>query len=370
MDLKNSWKGLNLAVIVGIVIILISFKFAQYDLLNSMNENLILDYASMEVAIFGFCLSSSTYDTINIDNGHVAEEDYQKQSIYSVLYSLYDYIGTVNSDKGVNYHFTFNTWGFHSNSSTFAENDPERFGKTAYKSLVLFDEIQNLISSKVSSNKKLRILEVGCGTGAGANLISSELVQENPTLDITYTALDMQLAAINLCKKLHAVNNPNLNCVQGNGMNLPFDDNTFDIVIVSETHIAEIDVDEESKIILQQIKRVLVDNGYFVWGNALFTHTWNDIIYNHLPKQLGFTSCGINNVTSGAIKAREEDEKRVKGYWEEITSRFMSLKYYAKCNHYVKQLLLNFYRHPGTNLFNTMVNGTDSYMQICNKIRK
>mmetsp|Transcript_14669 Transcript_14669/g.13172 ORF Transcript_14669/g.13172 Transcript_14669/m.13172 type:complete len:363 (+) Transcript_14669:135-1223(+) len=358
------------AAILGFVVIFAAYKLTQYDLLNSMNENLVLNGATIELAIFAFCLSSSTYDgKIDIDNGHVEEDDYQKQSIYSVLYSLYDFIGTVESDKGVDYHFTFNTWGIASNPPLYEESDPERFGKTAYKSLVLFDDIKDLISEKISKNEALLILEVGCGTGAGANLISSELAQENPSLNIQYTALDMQLAAINLCNKLHSVNNPNLNCVQGNGMNLTFNDNTFDIIVVSETHIAEIDLDDESIIILNEIKRVLINNGYFVWGNALFTRTWNDIIYNHLPN-IGYESCGINNVTSGAIEARYGDEGRAEAYWNAIKARILTLQWHSTCNRYIKQLLFNFYRNPGTNLFNTMVNGTDSYMQICNKITK
>ena len=56
--------------------------------------------------------------------------------------------------------------------------------------------------------QKLQIVEVGCGTGAGANLITREV---HPTSN--YLALDMQAAAINTCKRIHATaDNKGLTC--------------------------------------------------------------------------------------------------------------------------------------------------------------
>src|ERR1700755_3155595 len=49
---------------------------------------------------------------VAIDNGDVAEEDYDKRSIYSLLYSLYSTMGSVPSEVGEPYEFTFNTWGY------------------------------------------------------------------------------------------------------------------------------------------------------------------------------------------------------------------------------------------------------------------
>jgi hypothetical protein len=54
----------------------------------------------------------------------------------------------------------------------------------------------------------LQIVEIGCGTAAGANLVTREV---HPTAK--YLALDMQQAAINTCNQRHATeDNPNLTC--------------------------------------------------------------------------------------------------------------------------------------------------------------
>ena len=81
-----------------------------------------------------------------------------------------------------------------------------------------------------------QILEVGCGTGAGAN----EITKVHPTAEVT--ALDMQKAAIQTCKRLHADGNPRLTCIHGNGMETGFPSNKYDIIVVSETHIAAEDL--------------------------------------------------------------------------------------------------------------------------------
>ena len=49
---------------------------------------------------------------VSLNNGDVAEEDYDKRSIYSLLYSLYRTVGKVKSEEGEPYEFTFNTWAY------------------------------------------------------------------------------------------------------------------------------------------------------------------------------------------------------------------------------------------------------------------
>ena len=49
---------------------------------------------------------------VSLETGHVAEDDYTKQSIYSLLYSMYRTIGEVKDEHGQPYEFTFNTWGY------------------------------------------------------------------------------------------------------------------------------------------------------------------------------------------------------------------------------------------------------------------
>ena len=65
---------------------------------------------------------------ISTANGDVAEEDYTKQSIYSLLYAIYRSTGDVSDGNGQTYEFTFNTWGIATGQYA---GDPQRFGKAS-----------------------------------------------------------------------------------------------------------------------------------------------------------------------------------------------------------------------------------------------
>src|SRR5688500_6507923 len=108
---------------------------------------------------------------VSTSNGHVDEGDYSKQSVYSLLYALYRSVGTVKSELGIPYEFTFNTWGYawpeRWGVTPFAPDDPQRFGKHAYSGLYQFAPIRELAAEK---RGRVHIVEMGCGTGAGADL--------------------------------------------------------------------------------------------------------------------------------------------------------------------------------------------------------
>ena len=62
------------------------------------------DYTTSELQwILGAWVLSDVLERrrkVQSNNGHVSEEDYTKQSIYSLLYSLYRSMGDVASDVG------------------------------------------------------------------------------------------------------------------------------------------------------------------------------------------------------------------------------------------------------------------------------
>ena len=137
-------------------------------------------------------------------------DDYNKASIYSILYGLYQHAGIVKCGspcygktadgkpcgqapcEGVDYQFTFNTWG--SAPSPYPPEDPQRHGKTAYAGLVNFPEVKAYMEKNGDAPK---IVEIGCGTGAGANLITREIIPK-----AHYVAIDMQKAAIDTYAEL------------------------------------------------------------------------------------------------------------------------------------------------------------------------
>jgi len=350
--------------------------------MGGLSSDMKLSPWQLQIAITGFCLSSipdaliRSIDSENDDgsreknatferDGNVEDEDYDKSSIYSLLYALYSSTGTVLSDQGVPYQFTFNTWGFA--PSRFAEEDPERYGKNAYAGLFDAEAVQAYIKKTVTP----RIVEIGCGTGAGANLITREVVKS-----ARYLAIDMQWAAIETCRERHATaDNPGLKCVHssgGIGVNgnqvRDEDDNvvpnhSVDFVVISETHIADVQVGPEEKAIFAEIHRILKPGGYFLWGNALPTRVWHEG-YAYLSGT-GFRRVSSVNHTDGAVKARDQDEPRVNVFANSMMDMYpaYSLPYYgAKCRAVTDRLLKNFYRHPGTALYFRMVTGHDSYM--------
>ena len=203
------------------------------DVLNGFGSTNRLSTVQLELTLGAFCMSplpsqlmkndmtvkSSHPEGEKVglgdfkDTGDMAEDSYSKGSIYALLYSLYASAGTVQSDKGVDYEFTFNTWGV-SPTPGFPDNDPQRFGKAAYAGLAQTPAVAAYIKAKHAKRglnggagnspfgaplgSGLTILEVGSGTGAGAHLIAGELLP-----GARYYALDMQAQATATCNRRH-----------------------------------------------------------------------------------------------------------------------------------------------------------------------
>eukprot|EP00931_Biecheleriopsis_adriatica_P122517 TRINITY_DN97514_c0_g1_i1.p1 TRINITY_DN97514_c0_g1~~TRINITY_DN97514_c0_g1_i1.p1 ORF type:complete len:316 (+),score=54.25 TRINITY_DN97514_c0_g1_i1:81-1028(+) len=304
----GSWSLALLAVCVG------TFFSANlvrsFDLLNSLSSNTVYSNWQLQAITTGFCLSPIPSMLLSKEraedpaggytieeHGQLDEEEYAVESIYALLYSMYMNAPNLISEHGVRYQFTFNTWGFA--PSPYPETDPQRHGKAAYAALVTQPPIMEYIKN-IPAGQRLRIAEVGCGTGAGANLITREV---HPTCE--YLALDMQHAAIETCNKLHATSeNPRLMCKQipgGVGINggkIPLHNNTMDVVVISETHIAEQEIGELEKSIFAEIHRVLKPGGFFVWGNAIPTTTWHE--GEAYLTGAGFEQVHSKNYTKGA----------------------------------------------------------------------
>lgn len=356
-------SGRNICFTVAVAIGFFYLRmFSSGDPLNDFSENSQVSYSQLQAIHLGLCLNFPLVDklaALNNETSNIAEDDYAKQSIYSLLYSLYRLVGETKSDKGIPYEFTFNTWGI--DGTFFPEDDPQRFGKEAYRRLTAFPEVEELIKT----SEHVNILEVGCGTGAGANLTSYLIPNSH------YIALDMQAQAIETCNRLHAHEayqdeeggHGKLQCVQANGMALPFPADSFDIVIVSETHIAEHGyLTPEDLKILDQISYVLKPGGHFSWGNALITNTWT-LIEKYMEEHSDWETIVVNDVTKEAVAAREKDFDRVEKYIQDVDDLMLFFTFFPTCSKVINHLILDFYRHPGTRLFNTMVKKTHSYKQ-------
>ena len=169
------------------------------DIFTNLSEQSSYSMPKLQAIITAWVMNSPFEggSKVSTNNGHVAEEDYTKQSVYSLLYSLYRSVGTVKSDLGTPYEFTFNTWGYTWptawGKAPSGPEDPQRFGRNAYTGLYHFDAIKKLAAAK---NGLVHIVEMGCGTGAGADHVCTSVLPK-----CTYEAVDMQQSGISTCNR-------------------------------------------------------------------------------------------------------------------------------------------------------------------------
>ncbi|MGB9226184.1 phthiotriol/phenolphthiotriol dimycocerosates methyltransferase [Mycobacterium sp.] len=98
-----------------------------------------------------------------------------------------------------------------------------------------------------------RVLEVSCGHGGGASYLTRTL---RPA---SYTGLDLNPAGIEFCRNTHKL--PGLDFVAGDAQNLPFDDESFDVVLnVEASHCYP-----RFPLFLAEVARVLRPGGHFLY---------------------------------------------------------------------------------------------------------
>ena len=336
------------------------------DILTGLNKE--TDYSTIQLQlIFGAWVLAGLFEKkgkVAMDSGDVEEYDYDKQSVYSLLYSLYRSMGVVRCDKGEPYEFTFNTWGYAwpeawGRSPTLA-TDPQRFGRNAYSGLFEFPQVKELIHER---DGNFHVVEMGCGTGAGAYHLCMNVLPK-----CTYEAIDMQQTAILTARrKFVPQTGGRLVATRADCTEVPVADEAADVVVVCETHVTEHggQVSPEDKLFLGQIKRILKPGGYMVWGNAIPDNTWQPC-FDHL-ESIGMRVLDVRDVTEQAITARDEDTQRTIAYVDQCCAKFWGFRIPIlgeKKRQQAAIALKNFYRQPGTNLYENMQNRSDTYKVV------
>ncbi len=301
---------------------------------------------------------------ISTTDGDIEEGDYDKKSIYSLFYSLYRSMGDVRSDTGERYELTFNTWGYDWPEGwgppPTSARDPQRFGRNAYTGLFQFAPVQEYLKKR---DGKVHVVEMGCGTGAGAHHICSSVLP-----DCTYEAVDMQMAAIQTCKRKFV---PQLGgrlvatCADATQLSIP--EASADFVVVNETHVTERagQVTEEDARFFGMVHRLLKPGGFLVWGNAIPDSTWQPC-FDHLAS-IGMRKLEVRDVTREAIVARDQDKSRVDSYVDQCIGSFFGFRipFLGTRKKVEAELAMkNFYRNPGTRLYDNMKDGSDSYKVV------
>jgi SAM-dependent methyltransferase len=327
------------------------------------------EYSDIEVqAIIAAWVMAAPFERkakVVVKNGHVEETDYDKRSIYSLIYALYRCVGEVQSELGERYEFAFTTWGYTWPESWGAkwtlETDPQRFGKNAYSGLFHFKAVQDHLAAR---NGKVHIVEMGCGTGAGAFHVVTKVLPS-----CTYEAVDMQQTAIETCKRSFLPHTENrLKATRADCTDLPIADAVADIVAVCETHIAEMagEVTDEDRKFFRTAHRILKPGGFLVWSNAIPDSTWEPCF--EFLESLGMKRIEVCDLTKEAIAARDQDRRRAEDYVEAVIDRMWAFRIPAlgaTRRVEARRAMLNFFRNPGTNLYETMTTRTDTYKVAC-----
>ena len=278
---------------------------------------------------------------------------------------LYRSVGELRVANGQSFEMTFNTWGYAWpegwDTCPVSSSDPQRFGKNAYAGLFQAAAVKKYIAK---AQGKVHLVEMGCGTGAGAHLICSQLLP-----DCTYEAVDMQSAAIATCeRKFVGELKGRLVATCADATSLSIKDGAADIVVVNETHVTEVKgvVTDEDQRFFKTALRILKPGGFLVWGNAIPTSTWQ-ACFDYLDT-IGLKQTEAHDVTKEAVMARDQDEPRVEAFVKHCLDSFWGFKIPVLGPHRryeAERAVKNFYRNPGTRLYSNMKDGTDSYMVSC-----
>jgi SAM-dependent methyltransferase len=296
---------------------------------------------------------------ISLADGDVSEDDYEKTSIYSLLYALYRSMGEVPSATGELYEFTFNTWGYAWPKSWGAcpnkASDPQLYGKNAYAGLFHFDAAKRYIGER---DGKVHVVEMGCGTGAGADEVCSNVLPK-----CTYEAVDMQHAAIQTCRRKFVSHlGGRLVATCADATLLTNEDGVADFTHVTE-HPGRC-TDEDQRF-FRVAHRLLKPGGFLVWGNAIPDSTWKPCF--EFLDSIGLKLEEQCDVTKDAVLARDEDMPRIDRYVEECMQTFHGFRIPfvgGKKRREAALAIKNFSRNPGTRLYENMVDGTDSYRVV------
>jgi ubiquinone/menaquinone biosynthesis C-methylase UbiE len=337
------------------------------DIFTNLSEEKNYSTATLQAILSAWVLATpfeSNGGKVSGSNGHVAEEDYRKQSVYSLLYAIYRSVGSVKSDLGKPYEFTFNTWGYDwpaawGPAPTDPE-DPQRFGKNAYAGLYQFDALKELVARR---GGRVHVVEMGCGTGGGAAYICESVLPK-----CTYEAVDMQLAGVLTCRRKFVPKyRGRLVATRADATQLPIGDEVADIVAVCETHVTDQGdvMTEEDRKFFRSARRILKPGGFLTWGNAIPESAWQPSF--EYMESIGMKVLEVRDVTEEGVRARDLDAARIEAYIEQALDKFYAFRvpvFGTRKRTDAALAMKNLCRHPGTRLYDDMRTRSDTYRVV------
>ena len=191
--------------------------------------------------------------------------------------SLYQRMARSHKDP----EFKFMNYGFKDNNppTLSPEDEPDR----------LFIQLYHMNLRDIDVEGK-DILEIGSGRGGGASWVSKTL---NPK---SLVALDYSEEALNRCIEWYSTQK-NLIFLEGNAENLPFEDETFDVVYNVESSHCYGNI----PAFLGETFRVMRKGGKFCWTDMRDQKTMDEMQEQFF--QSGFSIESKKEVTSNVLEA-------------------------------------------------------------------
>jgi ubiquinone/menaquinone biosynthesis C-methylase UbiE/uncharacterized protein YbaR (Trm112 family) len=196
----------------------------------------------------------------------------------------------------------FLNFGYISNENTqYAVKDiPE--GAMNKNSINLFFEV----IGNVDCNNK-RIIDIGCGRGGSISLLNNYYKPE------LIVGADLCWENIRICNKKKSINTF---CCVADAENIPFRENSFDIVINIESSLHYQDLFR----FYRNVHRILCESGYFLYTDFYPTKKFHKIEAYFM--ELGFEVVRNQNITTNVmLSIKSWDEERKKSYIDNVTNK-------------------------------------------------
>jgi len=184
---------------------------------------------------------------------------------------------------------TFMNYGF-SNHHELNLSERDEFNRYPIQ---LYDYITSYLDIR-----GLDVLEVGSGRGGGAEYLARLFEPKS------FKGVDLNKNAVKFCKNFYS--QKNLTFIHGNALNLPFEEESFDVVLNVESSHRYTDVEK----FLREIHRVLRPQGHFI-----FSDFRDDFLVERLHHQMTNSQLEIKKrelITPYIVKALELDHERRK----------------------------------------------------------